>query len=187
MDTNIYSVLCPQKIVTSKLNIPISYKEVLIRKVYSIGDFQQHSTNLLATMSDWRIWEYTNKFNPLLDKILKFITYYYPPDLTTRYDMVSAWSAIYEKHNKAIPHNHSPAYLSFVYYLQSDVRTPLEFTDCNFKVDSIEDSLVIFPSYLNHSVPDHKSNLDRIIIAGNIEAHYEDCDCNKLAYNCVNN
>tara|TARA_R110000796_G_scaffold134866_2_gene250805 strand:+ start:38 stop:607 length:570 start_codon:yes stop_codon:yes gene_type:complete len=189
MDVNTYFVLCPLKIITTNLGIPFEYKQKYIKEVYSIKDYQNHSTNVKASMSSWRIWEQNPKFNILLDSIYKTIQRTNPLDnnLNQKYDLVSCWSTIYTKSNFTISHSHEPSYLSFVYYLQSDSSTPIIFDDCNFEIIPKDDLLVIFPSTLTHHVPPHKSDKDRVVIAGNLEITSKDSNCNKFAYIPTNN
>ena len=53
-------------------------------------------------------------------------------------------------------------------YFKSTGNTPLIFDECNFKLNPTDDTLVIFPSYLKHSVPPHNDKEDRICLAGNV-------------------
>lgn len=104
--------------------------------------------------------------------------------------LLNSWSIITPKGGSNTIHNHSNSFLSGVYYIQVDTESsPLNFYDprdikvflnpfnsakngtytadvVNFKVKS--GKLLIFPSWLKHSVPENKSETDRIIISFNL-------------------
>ena len=89
------------------------------------------------------------------------------------------WSAIYREGHYTISHAHSPSFLSFVYYLKSNINSsPLVFDGCDFQVQPHDDMLVVFPSYLIHSVPKHTGE-DRICLAGNLNLISKGTDLHK--------
>ena len=170
-----YLVKASTKISTISLNIPQSYKQQCIEEAYRLGDSMNQTTNVRAIMSSWYIWDETQIFNLLLDNISNYIFSTSKPQLATSatLHLQNAWSAIYKKGHFTDPHCHLPSYLSFVYYLKSNGNTPLVFDECNFSLQPKDDTLVIFPSYLVHSVPVHKETEDRVVISGNINANYK--------------
>ena len=158
-----------------KLGIPKDYKEACINELYKLGDNMNHQTNVKAIMTSYEIWNETDLFNPLLDRILYITNTLFPiEDNDWEYDLVNCWGAIYQKENYTVPHKHLPYYLSFVYYLQSTGNTPLIFNEGNkLEVTPKDDMLIVFPSYLVHSVPKHEHNIDRICLAGNLTLKYK--------------
>jgi hypothetical protein len=153
------------EIINLQLGIPENYKHECIDEIYKIGNSIDDYTNLKAIRSTYHIWEETEVLNLLLDKIIDTISE------LLKYDckLANAWSAIYQKGHYADKHDHKPTFLSFVYYLKSpNEKTPLVF-DNNFSITPKDDTLIIFPSHLKHSVPIHEDKEDRICVAGNLE------------------
>lgn len=173
MKINRHYLKTPTEIVTTNLNIPKDYKSKCIQEAYKIGNSINNNpsmkTNLNSIRSSYLIWEETNIYDNLLDKIMYEIEDKIFPrkDPNYRYNLYNAWVAIYKNGHYATPHNHIPSTLSFVYYLKTPQNsTPLVFEE--FNISPHEDLLTVFPSYLTHSVPIHKGE-DRICLAGNLD------------------
>jgi hypothetical protein len=161
-------------VLIKNLDIPNTQLQKYIKEIYSLGDSQNQKTNVKAIMSSYEIWTETQILNPLFnhigDLLYDFlITKYYHPDDTNDIKMLlkNAWSAIYKKEHYTIPHSHGLSDWSFVFYLQSTGSTPLVFEDSNKKFYLKTNDLIIFPGNLNHSVPKHNEEEDRICLAGN--------------------
>jgi hypothetical protein len=80
------------------------------------------------------------------------------------------WGIIMNKGEYIKPHSHLPSFLSFILYIkcsQNSSKVIFE-TMPKFKVKPKVGRLLIFPSYIKHSVEKSKSNSERISIAGNI-------------------
>ena len=107
--------------------------------------------------------------------------------------MTAMWSIINKKGSFNIQHNHANAYLSSAYYVrypeksgsikffdpreQKNIRYPKikNYTDISAVITEItpkEGDLLIFPSYLYHSVGENLSEDDRIIVSFNINIDY---------------
>ena len=107
--------------------------------------------------------------------------------------MEGMWSIINKKGSFNIQHNHANAYLSSAYYVrypeksgsikffdpreQKNIRYPKikNYTDISAVITEItpkEGDLLIFPSYLYHSVGENLSEDDRIIVSFNINIDY---------------
>jgi hypothetical protein len=170
MIVNRYHLKSPVEIIETQLNIPQNYKQECIDELYRLGDSQEQVSNVKAIMTSWLIWNESNIFNNLLNNILITINKY-DKNLDPKFKTIlyEAWGIIYKKDHYSKLHNHGNSYLSFVYYLKSNKKTPLIFSDCNFALSPIDDNLIIFPSYLYHHVPPHEENEDRICIAGNVK------------------
>jgi len=103
------------------------------------------------------------------------------------------WSIINKKGSFNIQHNHPNAYLSSAYYVrhpeksgsikffdpreQKSIRYPKikNYTDISAVITEItpkEGDLLIFPSYLYHSVGENLSEDDRIIVSFNVDIDY---------------
>lgn len=165
-----HHILSPAKITTTKLGISEDYKHQCIQEAYRMGDKQNFQTNVKAFMSSYILWEDSKVYDTLFEKIIDLIANTISPtkDKRLKYDLINAWVSIYKEGHYTVKHDHSPSTVSFTYYLKSHTSSaPLIFDECNFKVDPHDDLLVVFPSYLPHSVPKHKGE-DRICIAGNL-------------------
>lgn len=172
MIVNKHYLKSPVKIIDTILDIPQDYKQKCINEIYNLGDSQDQSTNVKAIMTSWKIWDESKVFNELFDKIFNSIIEIDSKSLTDSrsvYNLSNAWGAIYKKGHYSQPHQHNPHNLSFVYYLKSNGSTPLIFDEIDFHIKPIDNTLIIFPSYLIHSVPPHNIEEDRVCIAGNID------------------
>lgn len=167
-------------ILTEILDIEEEDIKKYIRRIYEIGDIMSKSTNVKASMSDYQLHKREKIFHPLLDKVIDKIKNNFDLDIlqnlevnpkdTFNYQLIESWSAIYKHGDFAIKHNHSLCYISFCLYLQVDeFSSPLFFNDLNFHIKPQKNMLIVFPSFLNHSVEkQEKKGKDRIVIAGNI-------------------
>ena len=107
--------------------------------------------------------------------------------------MEAMWSIINKKGSFNIQHNHPNSFLSAAYYVrhpeksgnirffdpreQKNIRYPKikKYTDLSAVIiekDPKEGDLLIFPSYLYHSVGENLSEDDRIIVSFNVEIDY---------------
>ena len=155
-------------IIETKLDIPNSYRKACIKEAYDIGDKEAKRTNVKASMSYWRIHDFTTTFHILLQNILNTIRYNFP-QIENNLGIGDAWLSIYKKDDYSVLHSHLPAFLSFTYYLKSDGTTPLNFPFENYITYPKDNTLIIFPARFKHEVPKHKNNSERIVLAGNIE------------------
>ena len=168
MIINRHHIKTPTEIIDLQLGIPQDYKQECINEIYKIGNSIDQPSNVYATRSTFHIWEETKVLDLLFDQITNVVFTLYKDKYKQRnFRLESAWSAIYKKGNGANPHEHLPNAIAFVYYLQSNGDTPLVFNEADFKIEPKDDTLIIFPSYLIHSVPPHEGDKDRICVAGN--------------------
>ena len=183
MVINRHPIKSPTEVITTTLGIPEDYKQQCIQEVYKIGDSlnrKDNYTNVKALRSSYRVWEETSIYNPLLGRIMGKVNMSLPvEDNKYEYGLENCWTIIYKEGHYTVPHLHIPAQISFVYYLKAnDNSSPLVFDGCDFKIYPHDDLLVIFPSYLTHSVPKHMGE-DRICIAGNLNIVPEGTDLHK--------
>lgn len=166
MDINIIPHPC--EVLTITLGIPLKYKQKCIEELYNLGDKQNNKTNVKAIMSSYKIWEESRIFDTLINNIGKTLASNKPLKPKTMYSLVDCWGAIYKKDNFTILHQHGLNKFSFIYYLKASSKSaPLEFPLSNYIIQPKDDLLVIFPSFLPHSVPKQIEDEDRICIAGN--------------------
>ena len=135
------------------------------------------------------------KFSSIITNYLKKI---FSDEMGWKYNsdkvrIVAMWSIINKKGSFNIQHNHPNAYLSASYYVkvpknsgnikffdpkeQKNIRYPKikNYTDISALITEItpkEGDLLIFPSYLYHSVAENFSEEDRMIISFNVDIDY---------------
>lgn len=171
MIINRHHILAPTQIIDLQLGIPQDYKQECIDEIYKMGNSVNERSNVYGIRSTYKVWEETDVLNTLLDNIKNAIDGLYKDKFKERhFPITSAWSVIYKKGHGANPHEHLPNAWAFVYYLKSNGDTPLVFNEINHSINPKDDMLVVFPSYLIHSVPPHEGDEDRICVAGNIGA-----------------
>lgn len=102
------------------------------------------------------------------------------PISTTDLD-IQAWVAYYGEEEHHLTHDHTGSYISGVYYLQvGPDSNPLIFQDPRnllgqseedllYRHTPVENELVLFPSWLKHSVPSTYNAVPRIAIAFNVD------------------
>ena len=114
----------------------------------------------------------------------------YNPD---KVKITAIWSIINKKESFNIQHNHPNSFLSAAYYVkfsknsgnikfydpreQKSIRYPKikNYTDISAAITEITPEagdLLIFPSYLYHSVGENLSDDDRIVISFNVDIEY---------------
>ena len=79
------------------------------------------------------------------------------------------WANVYSKGDFAHPHDHIPFDWSFAYFVQARPNhAPFVFTESGKKIRPKEGRFVAFPSHLKHHVPEHKCEMQRITLSGNM-------------------
>lgn len=173
-----HQIKAPCEIFHLQLKISSEYRKSLIKETYQLKNRINHQTPQSLSYvfqesnsgrviaSSYEIWKESKIYDLLLDKIQKIIANLNPPHNLV---IKSGWAGIYKKNQLAIPHCHEPGYRSFVYYISAEKPyTPMIFNDVDLEVQAITDRLIIFPSFLRHSVPQCKGG-ERIILSGNLE------------------
>jgi len=106
--------------------------------------------------------------------------------------IVAMWAIINNKNSHNIKHNHPNCFLSAAYYVKApkncgniqfyepnevktmrypEVEKYTKYSGGIFNIEPNEGDLLIFPSYIYHSVQQNKSDEDRIVISFNIEIY----------------
>ena len=87
------------------------------------------------------------------------------------------WAQLYLTdclHN-AHHHFHKDVHISFVHFIRVTDKPLFRFTNCKgdyYIPKQNQGDLLLFPSWVWHEVISNKSNLDRFVVAGNIEIEY---------------
>ena len=167
MIVNRHHIKSPIEVIQTKLNIPNNQLEQYIKEIYRISK-PDNSSNLVGLMTSFQIWKESNFFSPILKKIsLLLESLKINADSRISLKIVETWGGIYKKGHYSNVHAHSPAFYSYVYYLNAS-STPIVFKDCNFELYPKTDEIILFPGHLKHFVPVHNSDEARIILAGNV-------------------
>jgi translation elongation factor EF-4 len=160
------------EVINTQLVLPKKDYDKCLEEIYKYENtLPPHlisTSSVKSNISDPFIHRRTSVFNNLLSNIINLCNKLYPPITNYEYIVEDCWSVIYKKNDYAIPHNHLPSVLSFVYYFKSSGNTPLSFNSDDFSINPVDNTLVLFPSYLIHWVPNHNETEERICLSGNI-------------------
>ena len=143
-------------------------KDELCEAIENMEDVQGRRTNVKAKMSHWCLD--SNEISKLKTFIIENNSLY--PYLSFRVSDINIWANCYGKGDYTVSHDHLPDILAVVYFLKSErYFSPLVFEGTWRKIKIIpkEGRLVVFPSYIKHSVPIHKFNDTRITLSGNLK------------------
>ena len=95
------------------------------------------------------------------------------------YGITESWGLIYNKGNFTSTHSHWPSTWGFVYTVQAcENCSPLIFDQSNLMDQPVEitpktGQMLLFPAWLNHSVPEQQCEHERIKIAGNLDTAWD--------------
>lgn len=93
---------------------------------------------------------------------------------TVYYKIADIWGSIYKPGEYCTSHVHNPNQISWCYYLQVPKDSAdIVFDSVGYSITPRAGDLVMFPGWLEHSVPENKSQDERIILAGNLEISVE--------------
>ena len=160
------------------------------RIIKESDDARKRTTNVKAKMTKWNMLDH-KPFKIVSDKVQSVIEDYHHQnsDLDLETFMTTCWGSIYGKGDYSELHAHVPAMYSWVYYVKvDDNAAPLHFPrkllgpvqDQSFgwKDETPDSGLyyrpksgtgIIFPGWLQHQVPKHDNDNERIIVVGNVE------------------
>ena len=161
-----------------QLNLEDDIRGILTDIIVDRGDEQNHSSNVKADMTDWFMHHKYKEFKELsihAESVAKQMTK--DPVAMFTFD---CWGAVYRKGEYTKKHSHWGNLWSWCYYLEvppdappfrfEDITEMGESEPSSFDVYPKENDLLMFPSWVLHSVPKSESNSERIVVAGNIQA-----------------
>lgn len=149
---------------TSELKVNLS------KKILTIGDQQNRSTNLNADMTGWAL-QNEEPFKTLVDiaknKVAEVSDIFFNrPDI--EWVIKSCWGARYGKGDSALLHDHYPATWSLVYYVETPKGSSfLEFPGSSIAIKPSNGLLLIFPGNIEHQVSKSVIEKNRIIVSMN--------------------
>ena len=134
----------------------------LHNEIMRIDDTLNKPKSVDAKMSEWRTK------NDLFDIVIAFIGKHIENDFCIGGMTCSeCWGILCNNGDSIGVHNHQPAQLSFVYYVNTPKgSSPLVFDTSGYRVKAESGKIVIFDSRLNHHVPKNKCD-GRRLISGN--------------------
>jgi hypothetical protein len=171
--THNINVLVPTTVLEFDLSYIIKNDELLTiikqhKKEFPVGIKEYDKMrDLRAWHSNWLTHLINLKFDPFIQTIKSCLDSHYP-----EIEITNFWFTTYEDSGYATKHNHSPAFLSGVYFVECDAKSaPLtlysgaseETVDIQPKVGK----LVVFPGYVYHSVNVSDPETNRTSIAFN--------------------
>jgi hypothetical protein len=124
-------------------------------------------------MSPWKSHLLTPKLQPVCSAVIAIVKQickdFWNTDmegLNLDFMIADCWGVIYEHSDKTIVHSHFPSDFSAVIYLDADNDSaPIIFEE-KLLVKPKPNTLIVFPGYLRHEVPENKGK--RMVLAMNL-------------------
>ena len=180
--------LFPSVVFQSKLN---NNYEKLFENLKTSTEFQEHTTSKNCYSS--KKFNILNDHKELKDDILHTFNFFKNEVLnyhSTSFEITTSWITKVESNSISHFHNHKNCLYSGVLYFDNlENCAPIEFSDDNLKPQSFiinkpsnfnnyncstwnihpaKNNILFFPSYLNHRVGLHQSNVPRYSLAFNL-------------------
>ena len=156
---------------------PLNYH--LKKDILDAGDAIGSRTAAKCIRTHWKMHEKYESFKLLCDSAIDFANKLCESDRYLRqtdengvvqkmkFTTDKSWGLIYKKGDDTATHTHFPALWSWTYCVFGcELCAPLMFSDAEVK--SKTGQLIFFPSWMQHGVPTHTCDHDRIVVAGNI-------------------
>ncbi|MBB37697.1 MAG: hypothetical protein CL515_01935 [Actinobacteria bacterium] len=131
------------------------------RKEYPESD----NSNVKAWHSHFDTHIKEPKFNILIDRVMDASKDFI--NIKCNLYLLNFWVMEYKKGNHAVKHNHWPATLSGVYYIDVEENSSPIIFENNFVIKPKNGMLLLFPSIVNHEVPPSKGK--RIVASFNLQ------------------
>jgi len=151
----------------------------LERDIRTAGDYLGHRTAAKCLMTRWDMHAFYQSFVLVSEKAIEIAS---ACPLATRTDtdgnpldtslyLNDTWGLIYTKSQDAKMHNHWPSLWSYTYCVFAcENCAPLVFSNAQEPLSVIPKTsqMIVFPAWLQHEVPLHTCEHDRIMISGNL-------------------
>ena len=148
------------------------------------GDYLGGRTAAKCLMTRWDMHNFYHSFVFVADKAMEIAN---ACPLATKTDtngnplkvslyLNDTWGLIYNKGQSAKMHNHWPSLWSYTYCVFAcEECSPLVFSNAQEPLSVIPKTsqMIVFPAWLQHEVPTHTCEHDRIMISGNLNADRE--------------
>ena len=158
-----------------RIDVPEEQTQKYIEEIHRVSNdaAKSQNTNYIRVLpqpklSSLYIWEQSNVFNDILDNIIHY-SKLYSKDLPNLI-ISDCWSVVYKKGDYSTAHTHegTASVLSFVFYVQNENKSPIEFIHGDKTVYPKTNTLLIFPNWVRHRVPPLEYDEERIVLAGNL-------------------
>ena len=157
----------------------------LERDIREAGDYLRGRTAAKCLMTRWDMHTVYESFVLVAEKAMEIAE---ACPLSTKTDtegnklkvplyLNDTWGLVYTIGQSAKVHNHWPSLWSYTYCVSAcENCSPLVFPNAQkpLSVTPKTSQMIVFPSWLQHEVPMHKCEHDRIMISGNLNMDKED-------------
>ena len=165
---------------------PVKVKQItgldndqLEREIKEAGDYLGGRTPAKCLMTRWDMHTVYESFVLVSEKAMEIAE---ACPLSTKTDtdgnplkvplyLNDTWGLIYTTGQSAQVHSHWPSLWSYTYCVSAcEECSPLEFPNAQepMSVSPKTSQMIVFPSWLQHEVPIHKCEHDRIMLSGNL-------------------
>jgi hypothetical protein len=175
-----FSAKYPVKV--KQLNSTNLFKEQTKKHILEAGDALQGRTAAKCLMTKWNMHEDYETFRVVGEAAIE-VANLCPVAKRTKPDgspddvplyIKESWGLMYGKGHTCEEHNHWPSLWSYTYCVEACKKcAPLMFNDSSnegtpFHLFPETGQLIVFPAWLNHSVPKQECEHTRTMIAGNL-------------------
>ena len=175
-----FSAKYPVKV--KQLNSTSLFKEQTKKHILEAGDALQGRTSAKCLMTKWNMHEDYETFRVVGEAAIE-VANLCPVAKRTKPDgspddvplyIKESWGLMYGKGHTCEEHNHWPSLWSYTYCVEACKKcAPLMFNDSTnegtpFHLFPETGQLIVFPAWLNHSVPKQECEHTRTMIAGNL-------------------
>jgi hypothetical protein len=175
-----FSAKYPVKV--KQLNSTSLFKEQTKKHILEAGDALQGRTAAKCLMTKWNMHEDYETFRVVGEAAIE-VANLCPVAKRTKPDgspddvplyIKESWGLMYGKGHTCEEHNHWPSLWSYTYCVEACKKcAPLMFNDSAnegtpFHLFPETGQLIVFPAWLNHSVPKQECEHQRVMVAGNL-------------------
>ena len=161
-----------------------SLNSALEHDIWEAGDaLEGRNSSASCFMTKWNMQEDYESFKALGSAAIQ-LAKHTPLALRTHADgtnnpidyyVQETWGLIYNKGHECIAHTHWPSVWSYTYCVNACPDcAPLIFpnTEDGYELVPKTGQLTLFPSWVNHYVPEHTCDHSRIMISGNLDVKW---------------
>jgi hypothetical protein len=167
---------------TKQVNPPASFSKTIKENILEAGDALQGRTAAKCLMTKWNMHDEYKTFRMVGEEAIE-VANLCPVAKRTKPDgspddvplyIKESWGLMYGKGHTCEEHNHWPSLWSYTYCVEACKKcAPLMFNDSAnegtpFHLFPETGQLIVFPAWLNHSVPKQECEHTRTMIAGNL-------------------
>jgi hypothetical protein len=167
---------------TKQVNPPASFTKTIKENILEAGDALQGRTAAKCLMTKWNMHDEYKTFRMVGEEAIE-VANLCPVAKRTKPDgspddvplyIKESWGLMYGKGHTCEEHNHWPSLWSYTYCVEACKKcAPLMFNDSDDEGTPLHifpetGQLIVFPAWLNHSVPKQECEHQRVMVAGNL-------------------